>query len=570
MSNRKNSCVSQLHRMTLKIFKICLLMVILFVACKTNYSNKTNSPLVLDMVHHNPGEKPYQSKFNDPQTIEQFRYNGKVYFLFESPALAINWETVDSTILPLGSEERLWVDKKAAEIREMHQKCDAEGLDIYAMSDLMLFPKRLIEKYNIKDSFGNPQDTLVQRLLRAQIDEMFTQFPSLDGLVVRIGETYLHDAPFHKGKINNKRNPDTTIIPLMTLLRQEICEKRNKTLIFRTWYSFDVDSAVYQKVSDSVEPHEKLIISIKHCEGDFHRGNPFSKNIGLGRHRQIVEVQCAREYEGKGAYPNYIANGVIEGFEEHNRMPDGKINSLREFTEQRPELYGGIWTWSRGGGWAGPYITNEMWCELNAYVMAHWANDPQQSEEIIFNQYAEEVLHLSHEDIAKFRKFALLSAKAVIRGRNSTYKDMFHSWTRDQGIGWPRLNEKNKSVNKQRNLQQKVESIAIWEEMLVLANEITWADDATKQFVISSTKYGLYLYQIYQSLVFLEDAEVSKDVGAMKKWIAEYDKAWEQYSNLTQKYPELPTLYAKDYKHHIKNPADDKVNHLRIQLGLNK
>lgn len=72
----------------------------------------------------------------------------------------------------------------------------------------------------------------------------------------------------------------------------------------------------YQYISDQVEPHPNLVIAIKHCEGDFHRGNPFSKVLGLGRHQQLVEVQCAREYEGKGAYPNYIARGVIEGFEE--------------------------------------------------------------------------------------------------------------------------------------------------------------------------------------------------------------------------------------------------------------
>ena len=30
-----------------------------------------------------------------------------------------------------------------------------------------------------------------------------------------------------------------------------------------------------------------------------------------------MEVPCQREYEGKGAYLNYVARGVIEGFEKH-------------------------------------------------------------------------------------------------------------------------------------------------------------------------------------------------------------------------------------------------------------
>lgn len=215
----------------------------------------------------------------------------KVYFLFESPALDINWETVDPTILPQGSEDRIWVDQKAAQIREMHHACDTKVLEIYAMSDLMLFPKRLIEKYEIEDRFGDPQDTLVQRLVKAQINEMFTQFPSLDGLVVRIGEIYLHDAPFHKGSIT--------------------------------------------------------------------------------------------------------------------------------------------------------------------------------------------------------------------------------------------------------------------------------------QFVISSTEYGLYLYKIYQSLIFLADAEVRNGIVAMQKWILAYDEAWANYSQLAKTYQQLSTLYAKDYKLHIKNPADAKVSALRLKLYQN-
>ncbi len=547
---------------------LMLILFVSFMACNSVQQKNEKSPLILDMVHHNPGEEPYKTEFNNPAVVKEMGYNGKVYFLFESPALAINWESVDPDILPVGSDERAWVDDKAKQIHDMHEACKAEGLDIYAMSDLILFPKRLIEKYNIEDTFGNPQDSLTIKFLRAQIDEIFTQFPDLSGLVVRIGETYLHDAPYHKGSIKNKKSPEKTIIPLMNILREEICEKRDKDLIFRTWLAFDVDSAAYQAVNDGVEPHENLTISIKHCEGDFHRANPFSKVIGQGRHKQIIEVQCAREYEGKGAYPNYIANGVIEGFEEHAGLPEEKINSLREFTEKRPELYAGVWTWSRGGGWSGPYLKNELWCELNAWVMAQWAKDPTQSEEVVFMQYATEKLQLSSDDAANFRKLCLLSAKAVVRGRNTTYHDMNPWWTRDQGIGWPRPAFNTDTVKQQRNLSQKDESVGLWNEMVELAEEITWPDKVTEEHAISSCKYGLHLYEIYRSLVYLADAEAKKDVDAQKHWIKEYDAAWVKYNQLVDTYSQLSTLYAKDYKLHIQNPADDKVSQLKQQLGM--
>jgi hypothetical protein len=520
--------------------------------------------LILDMVHHNPGEEPYQSAYNNPKVIKEMGYNGKVYFLFESPTLAINWESVDKNILPKGTADRKWVDKKAKQIHKMQAACKAQNMKVYAMSDLVLFPKRLIEKYHIEDTFGDPNNPLTEKLIRAQINEIFDQFPDLDGLVVRIGETYLQDAPFHKGAIYNKNSAEKTIIPLIQILREEICVNRNKKLIFRTWRSFDEDMETYMKVSEAIEPHKNLVISVKQCEGDFHRANAFSKVIGQGRHKQIIEVQCAREYEGKGAYPNYIANGVIEGFEEHQRMPEEQINSLREFTEKRPDLYAGIWTWTRGGGWDGPYIKNEMWCDLNAWVMAQWAKDPTQNEETIFNRYASERLHLKEDDVKAFRKLCLLSAEAVIRGRNTTYGDLNPWWTRDQGIAWPSIPKD--PVAQKRNLQQKDESVEKWKEIVQLAQSIEWENKKEKEHAVGSAKYGLYLYEIYRAVINIADAELNDDKEAMKKWITTYDEAWTAYNHLPKEYNSIATLYAKDYKRHTKNAADDKVNELRKAL----
>ena len=40
----------------------------------------------------------------------------------------------------------------------------------------------------------------------------------------------------------------------------------------------------------------------------------------------------------------------------------------------KPQLKG-LWTWTRGGGWWGPYIHgNEQWVDLHARVLATWWN----------------------------------------------------------------------------------------------------------------------------------------------------------------------------------------------------
>ena len=163
--------------------------------------------------------------------------------------LAVNWDSVDPNILPAGSPDRAWVDAKAASITPRFQALKDAGMQVWCMSDLVLFPKRLVSLYGLSGTQGNVNDPNTQYYLRKNIDLAFAQFPQMDGLVVRIGETYLQDAPYHVGAINNPADANGTIIPLMNLLRDEICVKLNKKLIFRTWNSFDMDAATFNTVS---------------------------------------------------------------------------------------------------------------------------------------------------------------------------------------------------------------------------------------------------------------------------------------------------------------------------------
>ena len=515
----------------------------------------------MDMVHHNPGEPLFETPYNDPAYIAEIGYNSKAYFLFESPTLAIEWNSVDVDVFPQGSAERAWAEEKAAFIREQHARCRKAGLRILAQTDMVLLPKNLIRAYGIQDTFGDPRHPTTVELLKKQIAESFEQFPGLDGFLVRIGETYLHDAPYHEGAIKDKGDTHNTIIPLMRLLREEICVKHSKRLIFRSWLSFDRDPVQYQALSDAVEPHPNFCIAIKHVEDDFHRGVAFSRSIGQGRHPQLIEVQCSREYEGKAAYPNYITAGVIEGFEEH-RNKGLEIASLRDLTEKHPELFAGVWTWSRGGGWNGPHTANKLWYDLNAWVMANWAQDTTQSEAAVFTRYARERLRLPEESIAGFRRLCLLSLDGVIRMRNTVEGDIDLWWTRDAGIGWPEYRNEDPATIA-RCLVQKDEAVGVWQEMVSLAEEIQWPDAKLADFAIGSVNYGLGMSRIYRSIFFLDAAKRNNDEQKIAEGIAMYDAAWEFYHSLPGKFRHLSTQYRKDYRLHITEPADAIVNGFR-------
>ncbi|MEI6195839.1 MAG: hypothetical protein WCS42_16080 [Verrucomicrobiota bacterium] len=512
-------------------------------------------PLVLDMVHFNPGQPHFATQFADPAFEKSMGYNGKVFFLFESAHLAVDWDVYDTNILAVGTPDRAWVDAKRAEVNQKYTAAKAAGLDVYCMSDLILFPKRLVSLYGMSTTMGNINNTNTELWLRRELNLMFTQFPQLDGIVVRIGETYLQDAPYHQGKIDNQTSPSLTIIPLMNILRDEVCVKLGKKVIFRSWGSFDVTLTDFLAVSAAVEPHTNLTWSIKHVEGDFHRGNNFSKVLGQGRHKFIVEVQCAREYEGKGAHPEYIANGVIEGFEEHlARMGTNQIRSLRDLYQQST-LFCGVWTWSRGGGWEGPYLKNELWPDLNAWVMAQWSLNPTNTEESIFNRYAVERLQLPTNQVASFRQLALLSAQAVYRGKRSTGNYLDPWWNRDQYFRFPILPAN--TTSRQLVLTNQDNAVAMWDQMVALADGLTPPDPLAAETLRSSTRYGQNLFRMWRAVVNLSNLTTNGDPAQIRSWLAVYDGCWTNYAALARQYSNTIASYYVEPSQRIGSGSGD-------------
>ncbi|MBN2063536.1 MAG: hypothetical protein JW745_01955 [Sedimentisphaerales bacterium] len=530
-------------------------------------AESSGEKLCLDMVHHNPGEPLFDSQFNDPKLMKNMGYNGKVFFLFESATLAVDWREYEPSI-KMSQDEIAWTNAKKAAITQKYAQAKAAGLSVYCMSDLILLPKSVIKHYNIDNSFGDISQELTASLLRGQLELMFRQFPDLDGIVVRIGETYLHDAPFHRGSIKDKENAKT-IIALMQILQDEVCIKLDKTVIFRTWYSFDVDQKTYDTVSAAIEPHKNLYISVKHCEGDFQRGNRFSKVLGTGRHKQIVEVQCQREYDGKGAYPSYIAAGVIDGFEEYKYMmkPD-EMQSLREVAAT--PNFSGIWTWTRGGGWTGPYISKgyaEIWCKLNAGVMSTWIKDTSRSEEDVFKEYVEKEFGLTGNDLKQFHKLALLSADAIIRGRRDLSARTDCWWTRDQSMWRPRFDINWPTELRTEIIRQKHESEQLWGEIVTLADSINFPDPGYADAVRVSARYGQRLYRIIRigfDLANLTD-NINGNRKVIDKLIAEYDIAWADYKQLKADNPVCASLYTDLAGNSYKDSLREFVDSLRIK-----
>ena len=65
------------------VFLLCCAVNLLLTSCvRQKY-------VVMDMVHHNPGEAMTESKFLDPSFLKKNEYGAKVFFLFEAAQFGI-------------------------------------------------------------------------------------------------------------------------------------------------------------------------------------------------------------------------------------------------------------------------------------------------------------------------------------------------------------------------------------------------------------------------------------------------------------------------------------------------
>lgn len=521
----------------------------------------------MSMVHNNPGEPPFDTAFNNPQKVLDYGYNGQV---FKHINTVVTLDEMGLDLFPAGSEDRKWLENFRESLVGEMQAAKAAGLQVYYHIDLFVLPKKLVAMYQDQLCDENGKISLDREMAlqvhKTMIDEIFTCFPEIDGLIIRVGETYLHDAPYHTGngavEYGDKEREKRQFVKLLNFLRQEICVCHNKKLFFRTWDCFPdrfhADLNYYLDVTGQVEPHENLLFSIKYTALDFWRRVRCNDCITSGNHGQIIEIQCQREYEGKGAYPSYVMDDIINGSCELQH-PRGLQNIVND------PLVQGVYVWPRGGGWYGPYPTNEFWCDLNTYVIGAYANNPSKSEEEIFYQYAAEKMKLSEQDSETFRKICLLSSQAILKSRYMEKYDKTLdeglmpccNWMRDDRLGGlyqlkPALEVLYRDGKLEQTLAEKYDGLILWQQIRDLCNKIDWTNCKQGEFINVSAEYACRLFTAvccgWTVMIngFKGDKTGGYDLPALKEQICSFELAWQHYEEL-QSIPQASSLYRLDY-----------------------
>lgn len=511
--------------------------------------------MLLNTVHHNPGEPLFVTDFTEPRFLAGLGYSGQIPKL--EPQCGLTYDRYDEGVVPLHTPVREWIDRKGAEFQKRAAIARRVGLPLYPWIDVLVVPETVMAKYG--SEMKNPKTGRLSILrprtrdiLKAQLDEFFWRYPTVDGLTIRFGETYLHDTPHHKGA-----SPANTVeehVALIRLLREEVCVRRGRKLIYRTWDfgKLHGNRENYLAATDPVEPHSNLVFSIKHTNGDFGRNVPFNTTLGIGRHAQIVEVSVNQGGNyGKNAYPYYFARGVIDGF---NDMPSENRRGLRSLNGN--PLMKGLWLWTWGDGWNGPFFGNELWLRLNEGVLRRFAKTPHATEESLFCATALEDLGVYPEDLAKFRAFCIETEDAVYLGQHSRYgrtsDDMF--WCRDNHFCRFNLDEAFRAGAVPKMLEEKDANAQTWRRLEHDIRGIRFRLPEDAAFARVSTKYGRIKYELSAVLWRMAAALSAEDVGGVTLTreqavglVADYDCKYAEWDALRKSEPQCPTVYEIDF-----------------------
>ncbi|GIW06554.1 MAG: hypothetical protein KatS3mg060_1359 [Dehalococcoidia bacterium] len=370
---------------------------------------KVEPAIALRLVSSPTGE-------NFPSPEQALRWGYNTVAITQWPWL-VTYDGVDPAIYA-APEDRAWVEQNRARARAEIARAKALHLDVLTSGDVISFPSRVADLYGEQVGvrtdrpiycLGRPK---TQQLYRAALRELLRTFPEIDYVMIRTGENYPAGPVSGNPPAMKECGPGemTSMVRLvMDISYHEIVELGGRRYIQRAWdigaHGFHADPAVAGRILDGVGAKPNLLVSFKHTQTDFWRYNPSNPNLNRFPAARMVEYQAAREYEGKGAFPNYLGGIVADGAPEN-----GGQGALRDLVGNGVSA---VWVWARGGGWNGPYLRSDIWLDANNYAIAKLVWDPTLSAKALALQWA--TLRFGPQAAPHLARVLELSEEIVLR-----------------------------------------------------------------------------------------------------------------------------------------------------------
>ena len=368
--------------------------------------------LKLATILDNPGEPKSESQYRDPRALAELGYNGVV--IYQTTGLS----GVESPAAIDSGEMRRWVEGQFEQVSREIDRALGAGLAVYIAYDVLCLARSVLERDAPTLTCRNRPRTIcpgsepaLSRSVRA-LEAALQRWPRLAGVVLRFGDNDAARLPYLVGNdIYSPHCPRCSdldraarVLAVLDRFHELVVRRQGKRLIARAWNlrpgGMHDTPAICEQVRDRLpgEPgDDRFVLSFKFSETDFwryQRWNPAS--LCLGGRPILYELQCQREFEGKGGIPNWQVPLWRDGFVE---MGDADRGGLARVS--RKVNLAGLWAWVRGGGWGGPFVKNEAWIDANVVAVPRLADDPAIEPEALAQLWVRERLQVEDADAAQ-------------------------------------------------------------------------------------------------------------------------------------------------------------------------
>lgn len=377
--------------------------------------------LKLATLIENPGEPAVQSRYHDFDELRTLGYNALAIYETTGISGLENAEVISST------ELKRWVQNHFDRVDRTIEQARAADLDVYLFYDALVLARDVVERdVNALTCRHRPNtlcpasDRAIELSLSA-LESILLRWPGIAGVVYRFGDTDADRLPYLVGNdIYSPHCPRCSqfgradrITTLLERVHGVVVGQHGKRLIARAWNlrpngihdSTDLARRVIERLPAPVtapDPESKktagdgpaFMLSFKFTQTDFWRYQKWNpSSLVAGDVPIIYELQCQREFEGKGGLPNWQLPLWRDGYPES--VGDGAVRGLAEAVD-RVNL-AGLWAWVRGGGWGGPFIKDETWVDANVFAVPRLADNPKADVAGIGRQWIDERLSLDTE-----------------------------------------------------------------------------------------------------------------------------------------------------------------------------
>ena len=381
--------------------------------------------LKLATILDNPGEPTTGTRYRDPRHLRELGYNGLV--IYETTGLS----GVESPSVIGSGELRRWVTQQFEQVQQTAERAAEAGLAVYLCYDVLTLARDVVDRAVRSFTCRNrpamlcPASDAALARSREALESLLARVPQAAGVVLRFGDNDAARLPHLVG--NDIYQPHCAscsqlgradrIITVFEQFHDLVVGRLGKRLIVRAWNVKPGGLHDTAELCRRIAPRlpgeagdDRFVLSFKFTQADFWRYQQWNEaSLSLDRRPILYELQCQREFEGKGGIPNWQAPLWRDGCD----ADEPGTRGLAHLTDK--VNLAGVWAWVRGGGWGGPFVKNEAWIDANVYSVPRLADEPTMDLAALARQWVEQRLGVTDAAVAAVLERILEHSPQVIR-----------------------------------------------------------------------------------------------------------------------------------------------------------